>query len=77
MDCKTLGTTSVPGVKVSANQRPVFGHMTIEWYIVSLIYTHIWTDKGTWYTLRDISFGIFIYGWEISVSEARITYNNC
>ena len=30
MDCKTLGTTSVPGVKVSANQRPVFGHMTIE-----------------------------------------------
>ena len=77
MDCKTLGTTSVPGVKVSANQRPVFGHMTIEWYIVSLIYTHIWTDKGTWYTLRNISFGIFIYGWEISVSEARITYNNC
>ena len=26
---KTLGTTPVPGVKVSANQRPVFGHMTI------------------------------------------------
>ena len=77
MDCKTLGTTSVPGVKVSANQRPVFGHMTIEWYIVSLIYTHIWTDKGTRYTIRNISFSIFIYGWEISVSEARITYNNC
>ena len=27
---KTLGTTPVPEVKVSAYQRAVFGHMTIE-----------------------------------------------
>ena len=26
--CKTPGTTLVPGVKLSANKRPVFGHMT-------------------------------------------------
>ena len=27
---KNIDTTPVPGVKVSANQRTVFGHMTID-----------------------------------------------
>ena len=31
---KTLGTTTLPGIKVSANQRPVCGNMTIYWPLI-------------------------------------------
>ena len=66
--CKTLGTTSVPYVKVFANQRAVFGHISNKWYILSLIDTHIWPNECTWYTSKIISFIIIIFGWEIWVS---------
>ena len=43
---KTLDTIPVPGVKVSANERPLFCHTTIYWSLIGgFIDTHISQPK--------------------------------